>query len=84
MATSTATATTDPLLAELDAIGVELEVIEQRQSILYARRLVLWLEGRKRIPPLLNRELASAAHTTPGAVAQALRKERIDAKAPVL
>ncbi len=74
--------TTDPLLAELDAIGVELDVIEERASVLYARRLMLWMEGRARIPPLLNRELAEAAHTSPGAVAQALRKERVNGKAP--
>ncbi len=66
--------TDDELLAELKLVGDEIVELKARRPVLYARRLALWMEGRRRVPPIKLKALGDAASTSDVDVSVALGK----------
>lgn len=64
------------LLGELDTIAGRLEGVEDEARRLYDRRADLFVALRRRQPPVMARDIASAARTTEGAVTQVVLKRR--------
>lgn len=63
----------DSLLEELRRIASELEEANELTKRLYAARTTLFIEGRRRQPPLKTRELGDAAGVTDVAVTNAVK-----------
>lgn len=66
----------DELLAELDRVAADLETENARVEKLYEVRLAIYLEARRRTPPITQAVLAEHAKTSEIAVTAALRKAR--------
>lgn len=67
---------TNELLDTLGAIAARIAVVETERDQLYARRLAIYQEARRREPPITQRALAERAQVSEVAVIQALRKSR--------
>lgn len=68
---------TDELLGELSAVASRLVQVEAERDGLYARRLAIYQEARRREPPITQRALAERAGVSEPSVIQALRKARV-------
>lgn len=68
--------TADDIRSDLQTLASELEVVEARAAVLYARRLELYVEARALDPQPTVKQLAEWAHSTEGAVHMVLGKHQ--------
>lgn len=71
--------TPDEIVARLGVIADALEALDVRREALYAERVELFAAADD--AGVLQKDCATAARVTPAAVAQALRKARINSVA---
>lgn len=69
------------IATELAQVAAELEEANRKTKALYVHRDALLLSGRQLSPPMTQPELARAARMQEGAVAQVLRKFRLNGQA---
>lgn len=62
------------LMAELAATADELDTVGAREKALWAHRLAIYLEGRKRSPAVTQQQLAQVARVSEVAIAKAFKK----------
>lgn len=67
---------TDELLSVLSDVADELSDVKERTEQLYAVRTALYVEARRRTPPITQRRLAEVSKMSDVAVIAALRKAK--------